>query len=424
MVGGTAYRRGFWASGIRYYNGMFYVISNPVGANGRLYYATNAAGPWLYHQFNRTTYDPGFFIDSDGTGYIACGNTHISILTLNSNYTGVVSEKTDLLNAPGIEGSHMVKRGNYYYLFNADPPMRPFALLCSRSTNIFGPYETVKSLDDSSGGHQGGIIELSNGEWYGFVMKDSGAIGRMTYIGPIFWTNNWPVWGTPDVPGKVPATARKPIQGEPVCRPATSDEFDSPTLGMQWQWNHNPDNARWSLVERPGFLRLRPAQATNFWLARNTLTQKGQGPWSCGEIKLDLGHLRPGDVCGFGTLGKTNGQISVNCDSHGAVTLDMNVIVQTKPGSMTLWQTNLASAALSGTNLYLRTEMDFTKKRGLCSYSADGANWTVLGGPFNLAFDWQTGTFQGEKFAIFCFNPDPGGGFVDVDWFHFQDKPE
>jgi len=216
--------------------------------------------------------------------------------------------------------------------------------------------------------------------------------------------------------------ARKPIQGEPICQPATSDDFNSPILGLQWQWNHNPDNSRWSLTERPGFLRLRPTMATNFWFARNTLTQKGQGPWSRGEVKFDLSHLQAGDVCGFGTLGKTNGQICVNCGSNGATTLNMNVITPVDPRSTELWQTNLASAPFTGTNLYLRTALNFTNNLGLCSYSADGTNWTALGGPFNLAYDWQTGTFQGEKFVIFCFNPDPGDGFVDVDWFHFSNK--
>jgi beta-xylosidase len=424
LIGGNAYRQGFWAASIRYHEGTFYIVDNPTFGNARIYYATNIAGPWQYHQLNRPAYDPGLFIDTDGTGYIACGNTHLSLLTLNSNYSQVVSVKTNLLNGRGIEGSHMIKRGKYYYLFNANPSMRPFALLCSRSTNILGPYETIKSLDDPSGGHQGSIVEMADGRWYGFVMKDSGAIGRMTCIGPVFWTNQWPVWGTPGAPGKIPAVARKPIPGESICQPATSDDFNSPTLGWQWQWNHNPDNPRWSLTAQHGFLRLRPTQATNFWFARNTLTQKGQGPWSRGEVKFDLSHLQPGDVCGFGTLGKNNGQISVNCDSNRAITLNMNIIEPVDPRSDNLRQTNLASVVFTRTNVHLRTVLNFTNDLGICSYSTDGTNWKVLGGPFNLAYDWQTGTFQGEKFAIFCFNPHPSDGFVDVDCFHFSDRSE
>lgn len=417
MVGGTAYRQGFWAASIRYHNATFYVVDNPTFGNGRVYYDTNIAGPWQYHELNRPVYDPGFFIDTDGTGYIFCGNTSLSLLTLNPSYSQVVSVKANLLHDRGIEGSHLIKCGKYYYLFNANPSMRPFALLCSRSTNIFGPYETIKSLDDPSGGHQGGIVELADGQWYGFVMKDSGVVGRMTYLSPIFWTNDWPVWGTPEAPGRVPAAESKPIQGKPICQPATSDDFTSPTLGLQWQWNHNPDNTRWSLAERPGFLRLHPTMATNFWLARNTLTQKGQGPWSRGEVKFDLSHLQPGDVCGFGTLGKVNGHIAVHCGSDGNFFLSMNVLVDHGKS-----ETRVDDTPIQSKNIFLCTDLDFVRNKGICSYSLDGEHWTLLSGGFDLAFDWQTGTFQGEKFAIFCFNPNPGDGFVDVDWFKFTDK--
>jgi beta-xylosidase len=204
-----------------------------------------------------------------------------------------------------------------------------------------------------------------------------------------------------------------------MCQPAASDDFSSPVLGLQWQWNHNPDDSRWSLAERPGFLRLKPTMATNFWTARNTLTQKGQGPWSRGEVKFDLSHLKPGDVCGFGTLGKFNGHIAANCGSDGKIFLSMNVI---EDGGNS--ETHVAAEPIQAKDLFLRTDLDFKRNKGICSYSFDGKNWTRLGGEFNLAFDWRTGTFQGEQFAIFCFNPSPGDGFVDVDQFRFVDNDE
>jgi hypothetical protein len=76
---------------------------------------------------------------------------------------------------------------------------------------------------------------------------------------------------------------------------------------------------------------------------------------------------------------------------------------------------------ISGTNLFLRTDLDFVRNKGACAYSLDQVHWQDLGGEFDLAFDWRTGTFQGEQFAIFCFNPQPGEGFVDVDSFRFTD---
>jgi endoglucanase len=422
MIGGTAYRGGFWASSIRYYNGTFYVVANPTFANSRIYYTSNIAGSWQYYQLNQVTYDPGFLIDTDGKGYIVCGHGPESVCVLNANFSQITGVSNNLVNATG-EGSHVVKRGSYYYVFTAYPGTWPYQLLCSRATNIFGPYETNHvCLNEISGGHQGGIVDMPDGSDYDFVMKDSGAVGRMTYICPIYWTNGWPVWGTSNAPGQVPAVATKPIQGQTVTQPATSDDFTNSTLGLQWQWNHNPDNTRWSLSARPGWLRLMPTPATNFWVARNTLTQEGQGPWSRGEVKLDISHLQAGDICGFGTLGMTNGQIAVNCDGSGNKYLSMNVIAPADNTGTNVTQTSFGWVPVAGSNLYLRVDLDFQSSLGTCSYSFDDTNWATLGGQFNLAYDIGVSTFQGEKYAIFCYNANPGTGYVDVDWFHFSDN--
>lgn len=421
LNGATAYRRGMWASSIRYHNGTFYIVVNPWGAPGaRVYYAANPAGPWSYHQLDRGAHDPGFFIDDDGTGYIFYGGGPISVLRLNSTYSAVVSQTNNVVDSGG-EGSHVVKRGSYYYLFSANPGTWPFQLRCSRAANIFGPWETGHiCLLATTGGHQGAIVDIDdNDNWFGFVHQDSGAIGRMTRIGPVFWENNWPVFGTTQSRDVIANTYAKPIAGKPLQQPPTSDDFSSSTMGLQWQWNHNPDNSKWSLNERPGYLRLRATQASGFWTARNTLTQKGQGPWSRGEVKVDLQDLQPGDICGFGTLGKYSAHVAVNCDAGGSLFLIMKVLQDTTSGIQT--DTRVTSVPFESETIMLRIDLDFQTNTGLLSYSLDGETWTSLGGGFPLAFDWQTGTFQGEKFAIFCYNPNPSGGFVDVDSFTFSD---
>ncbi len=323
-----------------------------------------------------------------------------------------------MTNAYALEGSHVVKVGSYYYIFNSKPST--FVLYCSRSTNLFGPYTTTNLLSNSNGGHQGAIVDMPDGSYYGFAHEDNGAIGRMTYISPVFFTNDWPMWGTPQAPGRAPATALIPIQGVPAYRIPTSDDFSSPTLGLQWQWNHNPDNTRWSLTARPGYLRLHPTAATNFWYARNTLIQKGRGPYSSGEVNFDLSNLQAGDICGLGTLGQTNGNISVTCNSPGNYTLSMNTIVSTDSTKTNLVNATFATASYTNAILYLRLTMDYIHNIGICSYSPDGINWTGLGNRFSLAYNYLTGTFQGEQYAIFCYNANPGTGYVDVDWFRFE----
>ena len=414
------YRNGVFASSIRYYNGTFYVVDQPNGQpTATIFYSTNIAGPWRSHQLNAGAFDPGLYIETNGTPYIVTAGgwqDNTTFLTLSSDFSRVIATHV-ITNGLELEGSHVVKVGSYYYIFNSQPATGNFYV--SRATSLFGPYTFKNILNNNSGGHQGAIVDMPDGSYYGFVMKDSGAIGRMTYISPVFWTNGWPVFGTVNAQGRVPATAPMPIAGAPAYKILTSDDFSSSTLGLQWQFNHNPDNTRWSLTARPGFLRLYPTAATNFWYARNTLIQKGQGPWSGAEVKFDLSNLQSGDICGLGTLGKTNGNISVVCNGPGSFTLSMNLIVPIDGTDTNLAMATIATEPFTGKIIYLRAGLDFIKNLGTLLYSSDGITWTQLGDKFNLAYDWATGTFQGEQFAMFCYNPQPGAGYLDVDWFRF-----
>jgi beta-xylosidase len=69
---------------------------------------------------------------------------------------------------------------------------------------------------------------------------------------------------------------------------------------MQWQWNHNPVDSKWSLTERKGWLRLHTVNVTNdFKFARNTLTQRMFGPYSTGTIEMDIRNMKEGDIAGL-----------------------------------------------------------------------------------------------------------------------------
>ena len=82
----------------------------------------------------------------------------------------------------------------------------------------------------------------------------------------------------------------------------TNDNFRNYKLGMQWGWNHNPDNTKWSLFENPGHLRLKTASTTtDFLQARNTLTQRifgyhSQTKDSYGTICMDVSGMKEGDM--------------------------------------------------------------------------------------------------------------------------------
>ena len=77
-------------------------------------------------------------------------------------------------------------------------------------------------------------------------------------------------------------------------------------------------------------------------------------------MKFDLSHLKPGDVCGFGTLGKVNGHIAVNCGSDGKLFLSMKVIMDAGTN-----ETRVASVPIEAKEIFLRTDLDF-KQRAPC----------------------------------------------------------
>jgi hypothetical protein len=68
--------------------------------------------------------------------------------------------------------------------------------------------------------------------------------------------------------------------------------------------------------------------------------------------------------------------------------------------------------------------MDFETKQGQLAYSSDNKSWNEAGGAFPLAFDWRTGTFQGQQIALSCYNPAPSGGYLDIDSFTLSPLPE
>lgn len=420
---GGDYRRGFYAASIRHHRGSFYLAVTPVGQNTRLYRAADIKGPWTHVVLDHEAFDPGLFFDDDGTGYIVTAEGSdgtVTLLTLNDDYSAVKDRRVIYFNE-GAEGSHLIKRNGWYYLFNAIP--RRLSMTISRARALDGPWETRPSIStrDKTGGHQGAVVQLADGRWVGFVMVDAGAIGRMTNISPIHWVDDWPIWGTPDAPGRVPERAEKPILGMDFAEPASADSFSDATLGMQWRWNHNPDDLRWSLTARPGWLRLHATKADNLWFARNTLTQKAQGPSSRGIAKLDLAGIRAGDVCGFGTFGKYSAQLSVMGLPRGKRALTMRVTEATEQGPRVTVRG--AAIPIEQNQLWLRTDTDFVQNIGRVAFSDDGIRWTEVGGTFPLAFDWRTGTFQGVQLALSCYNPKPGRGYLDIDQFELEPLP-
>lgn len=327
--GQSAYGKGSWASSLRYKDGTFYVlVPSYTTFKTHLYSTTDATKtPWKELAQLPFYHDPSLFFDDNGRVFVVYGASNINIVELNSAMTAPKTgglAKTLIPNAQSItgdyilnaEGSHLEKVNGYYYVFNIDWPKSGYdgrTELVYRSKTLDGTYEGKVAIS-SKGVAQGSIVVDSHGKWWGYLFKDSGAVGRCPWLMPVSWQNNWPVFngGTSPTAISMPSYLTRSTQKMGVV---SSDDFSSTSVKLEWQWNHNPDNTHWSLSARPGFYRITTSRVdSGLTTAKNSLTQRSFGPTCSGRIALDASGLKDGDVAGLAALQDTMGFVAVKND--------------------------------------------------------------------------------------------------------------
>ena len=438
--GKEVYGRGIWAPTFRYNNGTFHIFSNVNGRTTQHFMAKSPRGPWTRTAMKQSLHDLSVLFDDDGKVYVVWGYQDIHFAQLDSALADIVpgTERVLFAKDAGMgEGAHFYKIGGKYFIISAWYAQR-MRLPAARADRPEGPYEVNKELSaDEAFGlregyrvrgngtgpqivlnppsvtgrghmsmHQGGVIQTSSGEWWGFSMMDANSVGRLTALSPVTWKDGWPYFGLPGNLGRTPRVWVKPKTSTPSAPRAPyqrSDAFSGPRLANVWQWNHVPDDTHWSLRERAGFLRLHSLPAGDFWTARNTLTQRAVGPRSTAATLLDAAGMRENDVAGLALLNRPYAWIGVRRSTNGLALQQYDQLVD-----------STVVAPMTGNRVWLRVESDFLTEQSRFSYSTDGKHWTPLGKPFTTAF--QLKTFQGVRFALFHYNSGgTAGGVADFD---------
>lgn len=441
MEGGTVYGRGQWATSLRYKDGRFfaYFTPNDQPPKGWVYSTTDPkTEKWELYSVLPHFHDASFFFDDNGKAYMVYGTGMIR--ELKPDLTGVLeggldmqlferdSEENSLL-----EGSRMIKKDGKYYLLMISWPRGGIRReVCYRADRIEGPYEKKVILETPFGGldagvAQGTIFDDPQGNWYGFIFQDRDGLGRAPMLMPCTWIDGWPMLG--DENGKVPEIMQKPVQGQPVKGITNSDGFDTSELKLCWQWNHNPVDDAWSLTERPGYLRLKTNKVSpTLYTARNTITQRMEGPQSSGTVALDLKGMKVGDRAGFSAFNSDAAVMSVECRQDGKYLVLTEESVILHPRSKAIIDVRrefVDEVALKKDKIYLRIDADFrpgdTRDIAKLWYSFDNKNWNRIGNDYKMKFDWQR-FFMGTKFAIFNYATVENGGYVDVDYFSYEKK--
>ncbi|MEO5711913.1 MAG: glycoside hydrolase 43 family protein [Luteolibacter sp.] len=424
--GRNAYGRGSWASSLRFHKGTYYVSTFSASSGRTHVYSTKdiEKGQWKENSFSPALHDHSMFFDDDGKVYMLHGSGDLTLTELaddvsgikTGGFNGVVIHDATAVAGPNkglpAEGSQLFKVNGKYYVFNITWPkggMR--TVLIHRADKITGPYEGRIALQDQ-GVAQGGLIDTPDGKWWAYLFQDHGAVGRIPYLVPVKWEDGWPVLG---VNGKVPEALDLPDAKLGVSGIVASDEFNDRKLPLAWQWNHNPDNALWSLTKRPGALRLTAgAVVSDLLTARNTLTQRTFGPESWATTVLDTSLMQDGDCAGLVALQKNYGFVGVK------VTGDEKTLVMTGAGNGIGAEEE--SVPFSGKAVHLRVHCDFRDKTDMADfqYSLDGIKWNKIGKTWKM--NYTLPHFMGYRFGLFNFATRSAGGSADFDWFRLSEK--
>jgi beta-xylosidase len=432
--GESVYGRGQWASSIRYHKGKFYTMfaTNDPSA-GYIYSTTNPEGKWERVSRVQQFHDPSLFFDDDDKVYVFSGTG--SLRELKSDLSGVQPGGVDMhffekdaSETNLLEGSQAFKyKGKYYVVMISWPGGKLRREVCYRADKITGPYEKKvileKDFANRGGVGQGCLIDTEDGRWFGLLFQDRGAVGRVPVLVPVRWEDGWPMLG--DATGSVPLTMEKPIKGAPKS-PSTivSDQFSASKLSLCWQWNHNPNNAAWSLTERKGYMRLKTNRVvSNIFVAPNTLTQRMEGLISQGTICMDVSKMKDGDVAGLSAFCGDAGLLSVVMEGGKKflVMSTTSIVLDNKKKVNGEKAVEKERVELSKNVVYLRVYTDFSRNKDLAtfSYSLDNKTWKTIGSPAKMIFNYRT-MFMGTRYGIYNYATKELGGFVDVDFFKHE----
>jgi len=440
LEGGNIYGRGIWAPCIRYHKGTFYIFSNVNGVGLMVYRSKSISGPWEWNQLPGR-HDLSVLFDDDGKIYIISGGgspypIEELMPDLRSFDTNAARHQLTVPSGPRMgEGHHLYKINGKYVDVSAIPG-GPVDQMVAVADSIDGPWQIARMVQGESLGvtaaaparapandrglwlHQGGIVDTPSGEWWGIIMSDHGSAGRMVSLVPVTWDHGFPLIGLPGNLRKAPNTWIKPNTGfvqYPMPAFLHDDNFDSGKLNPLWQWNHVPDDSKWSLTEKPGVLRLHSLPASDLWSARNSLCQRPPGPESIMTVEMDSAGMVPGDTAGLALLSSPYVWIGVVKSAEGA-TLEqfLGAGGGRRGGGVVPTNAPSVGSASPPSHLWLRVACNFDTDKASFSWSADGQQFAPLGNPFAMTF--QLTTFQGVRPALFNFNTaGQPGGYTDFD---------
>ncbi len=432
---------GVWAPAIRYRNGEFYIFYPDPDFGLYLVKARDPASPWSEPRLIKEAkgwIDPCPFWDDDGKAYLVSAfarsrsgiKSVLIISRMSEDGTKLLDDGVMVFDGhehdPTVEGPKLYKRNGFYYIFAPAGGVESGWQLVLRSKNIFGPYERkvvlAQGKTNINGPHQGAWVETQSGESWFIHFQDKGAYGRIVHLQPMKWINDWPVIGDDpdgDGAGDPVSKFKKPNIGGNIslATPVDTDEFNADRLGLQWQWQANPQT-NWALPSAAyGFLRLFNVSiatgAKNFWDVPNLLLQKFPAPEFTATTKINFTARNDGERAGLIVMGTDYAYVSVRKQQDGLY-ISQAVCMNADEGSV---EVETPVIKLNQTAVWLRVKVDEGAIVNF-SYSFDGKSYAPIGKPFKA----RPGRWIGAKVGVFAVAPGQNSemGYADFDWFRVE----
>ena len=451
---GTDGNSGIYAPTIRYHEGRFYMVTTVFPSRRHFYVWTdNPAGEWsepIVIDFAIGSCDPTLFWD-EGKCYFLWKEGDIKICEIDvetGKQLGEIHHLGTGLGGRYPEGPHIYKKDGWYYLLLAEGGTEHgHHVNILRSKSLFGPYEPnpanpilshfnmkMQNSPIQGLGHAD-LIQASDDSWWMICLgyRTSGylqhVMGRETMLAPVEWADGgWPVVngdGTLQIDMQCKTLPQVPMAKDPVKeefdyikRDAPADSYHSIGLPMGWMSLCAPDYSNYSLTERKGFLRLRPSTIDLSETANPTFISRRQTELNfTATTLLDLSHFTEGMLAGITAYAAPLNHYDVVAERrNGKLFVKSNV----RLGQTSHCEKELP---LSGNKAYLRITSD--KDFYYMQASSDCTNFTTLAKMEYRFLSTETiGGFTGVMLGLFAQCSQKTNGYVDIDWFEYNDKAQ
>lgn len=438
-----AHGSGTWAPSIRYHLGMFYVFV-PLPDEG--IFVARSADPYGEFQLNcikeaKGWIDPCPLWDDDGKAYMTfayarsrCGIKHrLAVVEIDPECTKVLGEPRIIFDGeqigPTTEGPKFHKHQGRYYIFAPSGGVATGWQAVLKADSVWGPYEYKVVMHQGNteinGPHQGGWVTAQDGTHWFMHFQDVIELGRIIHLQPMCFNGEWPFMGAElngDGIGEPVEEWSLPVEGQPHYKIATSDDFTGEQLGLQWQWQANPQKAFYSLEGHRGlrlFCKENDSRENLLWYAPNALTQIPQHIAFSAVTRVSLSSDQEGDMAAIGMIGHTYGYLGLTKTDRGQSLVLYRGEVLEKEMEGLAKETMAEVVECSEEAVYLRVEV-LKDKTYQFSWSVDGIRYQLIGEKLPL----QRATWTGAKLCLWSCNKNnrSSKGYGEYEFIHIEDR--